>query len=73
MTITQRGNITMKKQDWIMVMGRIQNSGNDWGNYYNFSVDCHGEEKALELAREYIRRQMNEWPKVECKINRRHW
>jgi hypothetical protein len=61
------------KENWVMVMGRVQGSGNDWGHYYSFSEDYHGKEKALELAREYIRHQMNEWPKIECMIDRRRW
>jgi hypothetical protein len=56
-----------------MVMGRVQGSGNDWGHYYSYSEDYHGKEKALELAREYIRQHMIEWPNIECMIDRRRW
>jgi hypothetical protein len=61
------------KENWVMVMGRVQGSGNDWGHYYSYSEDYHGKEKALELAREYIRQHMIEWPNIECMIDRRRW
>ena len=65
--------MSRKKENWVMVMGRVQGSGNDWGHYYSYSEDYHGKEKALELAREYIRQHMIEWPNIECTIDRRRW
>ena len=44
--------MSRKKENWVMVMGRVQGSGNDWGHYYSYSEDYHG--KAHNMRKHYV-------------------